>query len=404
MPDAPIDSLCRTQAATPRAMQRVPALENQWLTTIDKVAKKVLGSHDRTGPALVTEIQQLSELYTRDRTAIRLSVNARAARLRFFVPRDLPKIEGPITALHGRGLLPTRDEWRVVDIGAGYGATTLGLARAAKRLGFAKSLHVRAIDDDFAALETFQALAKEAEADGLIVPIKLEVMEGNVGVPEPTTLARNAELVLAGFVMNELFPPRPDATPAQAEETRIELLERWIHRIAIGLPETAFFTLLEPALKQPTRMLQAVRDKLLSRHEILHPCVHEAPCPLLMRERDWCHADLPLSLPKGLIAVAKEAGLRHEGLSYATLTVRGGGRPEARIPRPLEATIVGGPIETKGKVEFHLCHDEGMTRLDWLERHGAPPEAMHRGSLVSVDRVVRGERLRQGRDVVATPI
>ena len=385
-------------------MQRVPALENQWLTTIDKVAKKVLGPLDRTGLPLVTEIQQLSELYTRDRTAIRMSSNVRAARLRFFVPRDLPKIEGPITALFARGLLPTREVLRVVDLGAGYGATTLGLARAAKRLGFAKSLHVRAYDDDLTALDAFEALAKEAAQDGLIVPITLEAMQGNVGVAEPTVLVRDAEIALAGFVMNELFPARPDATPEQAAETRLELLERWIHRIAIGLPETGFFTLLEPALKQPTRMLQTVRDKLLSRHEVLHPCVHEAPCPLLLRERDWCHADLPLSLPKGLIPVAKEAGLRHEGLSYATLTVRGGGRAEARSARPLEATIVGGPIATKGKVEFHLCHEEGMTRLDWLERNGEPPAAMHRGSFVSLDRVVRGERVREGRDVVVRPI
>lgn len=388
-------------------MQRVPALEAGWLTTIDKVARKVLGPHDRTGLPLVSEIQQLSELYTRDRMAIRLSSNARAARLRFFVPRDLPKIEGPITALHANGKLPTREVLRVVDLGAGYGATTLGLARAAKRLGFAKSLHVRAIDDDLAALDAFEALAKEAAADGLIVPITLEPMQGNVGVAEPTVLVRDADIALAGFVMNELFAPKENSATTmsaeQAAETRLELLERWVHRIAIGLPEEAFFTLLEPALKQPTRMMQALRDKLLSRHEVLHPCVHEAPCPLLLRERDWCHAELPLSLPKGLIPVAKEAGLRHEGLSYATLTIRGGTRPETRAARPLEATIVGGPIVTKGKVEFHLCHDEGMTRLDWLERHGEPPAAMHRGSFVSLDRVVRGERVRQGRDVIVTP-
>ena len=45
-----------------------------------------------------------------------------------------------------------------------------------------------------------------------------------------------------------------------------------------------------------------------------------------------------------------------------------------------------------------------MTRLDWLERNGEPPAAMHRGSFVSLDRVVRGERVREGRDVVAKPI
>ena len=120
----------------------IPPLEPAWLEVIDRVARRVLGPHDRVGTPLVTEVRHLSALYTRDRAAIRASSAARAARLRFFLPRDLPKIEGPLTSLAARGQLPSKGAWRVVVLGACYGATTLGLGRLSKRLGLCERLEV----------------------------------------------------------------------------------------------------------------------------------------------------------------------------------------------------------------------------------------------------------------------
>ena len=92
----------------------VPQLEPVWLAAFDAVARRVLGPHDRTGLPLATEVRALSELYTRDRAAIRASAGARASRLRFFLPRDLPKIEGPLTTLTDRPGLGVDVDWEVV--------------------------------------------------------------------------------------------------------------------------------------------------------------------------------------------------------------------------------------------------------------------------------------------------
>jgi hypothetical protein len=118
-----------------------------------------------------------------------------------------------------------------------------------------------------------------------------------------------------------------------------------------------------------------------------------------VRERDWCHAELPLALPEPLAELARDAGLRFEGLSYATLATRNAA-PEP--PRARDATIVGGPIASKGKVELHLCHDARITRLDWMSRDGEPPITLHRGARVTMDREPTSERVRHGRDVVIT--
>jgi SAM-dependent methyltransferase len=386
----------------------VPPLEARWLEVIDRVARRVLGPHDRTGTPLVTEIRHLSELYTRDRAAIRASAGARAARLRFFVPRDLPKIEGPLASLARRGLLPAKASWDVVDLGAGYGATTLGLGRLCKREGLAERLRVRAIDDDAGALDVLDALAKETRGGALAelsVPIELEATTGSVAIAEPSILVRGADrggadLALAGFVVNELFPAQV-GEKGRTEDDRLELLERWCARVAGALAPGGLFALLEPALREPSRSLQRLRDLLVARGlDVAHPCTHRAPCPLLARERDWCHAELPIALPDALVPVAREAGLRFEGLSYATLALRNA--PPA-APAPLRAAIVGGPIATKGKVELQLCHEGRMTRLDWMTRDGEPPVALHRGARVSMDREPAAERVRHGRDVVIAP-
>jgi SAM-dependent methyltransferase len=378
----------------------VPPLESRWLDVIDTVARRVLGPHDRSGVPLVTEIRHLSELYTRERAAIRASSAAPAARLRFFVPRDLPKIEGPLAGLARRELLPTTRVWSVVDLGAGYGATTLGLARFCKRTGLADRLRVRAFDDDPAALDALEALATETRGGALAdlaVPVELEAVVGSVAIADPSILTRGADLALAGFVLNELFPLAAPPERGRTELDRLDLLERWVVRATSALAPGGVLAILEPALREPSRVLQAVRDRLVAGPlEVAYPCTHRMPCPLLERERDWCHAELPLTLPGSLVPIAREAGLRFEGLSYAALAARNA--PEGSPP-PNRATIVGGPIPSKGKVELHLCHGGRLTRLDWLTRDGEPPAALHRGARVTMDRVPERERVRHGRDM-----
>lgn len=382
----------------------LPALSNDWLTAIDRVARRVLGPDDRTGTPLVSEVRTLSELYTRSRHALHLAGGPRAARVRFFLPRDLPKIEGPLSFLAARGHLPRERTWRVVDLGAGYGATTLGLARLAKRLDLADALHVTAIDDDPRALDVLDALARETRG-GLLAreaaPIELEPVVGSVAVADPSVLVRGHDLALAGFVMNELFTTKGSEPRAPDDPDRLELLERWMLRISQSLAPGGSFVVLEPALREPSRVLQALRDRVVARGlDVPFPCAHRAACPLLLRERDWCHAELPLALPEPLAEIARAAGLRFEGLSYAALALRNAPPVESRAH---DATIVGGPIASKGKIELHLCHAHGLTRLDWMTRDGAPPAALHRGARVLLDRELTAERVRHGRDVTIEP-
>lgn len=344
-------------------------VEPAWLGVIDEVARRELGRDDRTGEALAVEVKRLSEVYTR-REGLRdgpRSPGALAARLRFFLPRDLAKARGPVDELVLAGALPKRDTVRVLDVGAGLGATTLGALSALHARGLVARAEVVAVDDDRRALTILSSLVRCAEKKGLLPAIRLETdtldLGKGIGREERGAGEGRFDLILAGFVLNEL--------PA---ESRLDLLLSLSSELA---PEGVLIV-LEPALRETSRALHALRDALVARGAppfVAAPCIREGTCPMLSTERDWCHEDLPLALPSSLHAVARSAGLRYEGLSYSYLTLRNVRGPlharavshlhEPSVP-PLR--IVSEPLVSKGKRELFGCGAPGRVRLVRLDR------------------------------------
>lgn len=368
-----------------------PPLSPGWLPLIDGVARRTLGPFDRTGDPLVHEIRQLSERYTRRGGALRDAVAERAARLRFFLPRDLPKIGGPLAELALADALPKERAWRVLDVGAGLGTTSLGAAAFARGLALPPPrLEVLALEREPTLLDGMHGLVEALAAHPeLGVPITLKSSAVDLeqgGLPSGTF-----DLIVMGLSLNELFEGAADAI-----ERRAQLLERLASRLA----EDGSLILVEPALSETSREVMALRDVLfaLGTTSIFAPCpAGTAHCPLLDRQRDWCHEDLPLSLPPALAQLAKKAGLRFEGLSYAYLTLRRG--PALSEVLGGAARVVGGPIHTKGRSEIHVCHEGKHRRLNVLDRDGGGEMAgARRGALLSLTVKEPREVLRWGRD------
>jgi SAM-dependent methyltransferase len=371
-----------------------------WLRVIDEAAPVLLGPHDRRNEALAYEVARLSELYTRDRGALRTQSAALAARLRFFLPRDLPKIEGPLAELAWARALPRGPRWRVLDLGAGLGTMTLGIATFARRMAGVEGIDVVAVERDARALDVFRHLAARCGRGALAevtVPVQVEVRELDLMRADVAALAdRPFSLIVIGLVLNELWA---------GEEARIAERAAFLARAAKALSEDGALVVIEPALRETSRELQRVRDTLaLARgaHPGVHvfaPCTRSGPCPLLERERDWCHEELPLALPEELRAVARAAGLRWEGLSYAYLTLR-------RVPGSLAAgatRIIGGPIRSKGKTEWWGCGQGGLVRITRLDRSWGGDDALagaQRGSLVVIEGA-EGARVRADRARIA---
>lgn len=348
--------------------------------------------------ALGGEIARLSEAYTRSRSELReasSSPGGLRARLRFFLPRDLPKAAKPLLEAAARGLLPKGDRLRVLDLGAGLGTTSLSLLRVLHLKSDTRPVEIVAVDQDAAALEKARALLSRP-IEGFAAPAEVRVEAMDLSERSLGAIAKGERfhLILIGLALNEL------SDEGQNENKMAELIEE----LAMKLVDGGLILIVEPALKETSRALMSLRDAVAEAGalEILGPCMHHAPCPMLERKRDWCHDSLSGEHPDAIAALAEAAGLRAARPTFSWLLLR---RSEHRLtPANLEEAgsedatkaedeilsgrIISHRLPSKGKLELQLCSTQGeLITLRRLDRHRAEANA-------EFDELARGDRVK----------
>jgi ribosomal protein RSM22 (predicted rRNA methylase) len=323
--------------------------------------------------ALVAGIRQVSEAYNGARFPVAWTPEMEAARIAFFLPRDVRKIERALRDVPIPKPAPG-EPLRVLDLGCGVGASALGAVMAVRASGWDGPVEVTLVEPDARALARAEALLLAAR-DGTM-PMTVRAHAGSL-----TAGTGAHELVVLGQVLVEVAHGRPEE---ERVRTHARLLRELLRdRVA---PE-GLLLVVEPALRVTARRLQAVRAELLAGGgvHVRAPCPHDGPCPLLQRETDWCHEDLPVDLPASLAPLARAAGLRWQGLTHARLVLAKapGGRPAARV--------AAAPKPSRGKHTLALCVPDAPTlrEVDRLDRHASASNAawteLARGDGLDVD-------------------
>jgi hypothetical protein len=376
----------RTQRPSPPGPQmsvlQVDPPPESLLDAIPIVAREHFGTHDLHGPALAQAVRRVSEAYRRERgsPADLRDREALCARLKFFLPRDWPKIAAPLAELASVGALPVAPLLRVLDLGAGLGTTGLGAASFALAQPGIERVRIDAIDRDSAALGVAAKLSERFARDAhLALELTPRVAALSAGLLD--RLQPPYHLIVLGFVLNELGDVEPDA---------VRHHQQWLSRLSELLTDDGVIVVLEPALRTSSRTLQQVRGVLASASGppyVFAPCLHRDACPLLERERDWCHEQLPLALPAQLIPIARAAGLRIAELTYSYLTLHRAPRSLAELDsRACLQRVVSGPLRSKGKLELVVCGGNATHKLRRLDRHASPSnralETAGRGSIL----------------------
>jgi hypothetical protein len=395
----------------------VHALEDDWRETLDAVARSRGWPTSRDVAKLAARVGELSAAYNdpaRARAAVR---DAGAARLGFSFARDVPKGAAAVRELVATGALRLAADrpLRVLDLGAGLGATTWGLARALEASGAGGTIEATWLDSDAPALELGAAIVR-ARQETRESPVTLAVRTRTGPLSLAGGLGR-FDVVLVGQLLSELDVALSDDERRDLHAALLRSL------VADRIEPGGAVVVIEPALRDRTRHLHRVRDAVLSTPAtappssrspvtVFAPCLHAAPCPALARDTDWCHEDLAVDLPPWLGPVARGAGLRVEGLTFSYLVLRQGGvRLVDAIRAPSGAArlrVVSDEFRTKGKREAFVCGDvagpsgpvAARARLMRLDRDANPGnaawEGLGRGDLLVVAPAPAVERPRVG--------
>jgi SAM-dependent methyltransferase len=287
----------------------------------------------------------------------------------------------PVSYLQARGVLSELPRFprAALDLGSGPGPVAL----AALDAGAAEVL---AADRSTRALALARTLATAA---GVPLPTRpWDPQRGDtVGGLAP---GRAFDLVTLGHVVNELFQGE------DAEARRAALLDECLARLAPG----GSLVIVEPALRETSRSLLAVRDRLVAAGRVVRaPCLWRGPCTALSRPGDWCHAERPIEPPPLVAEIGKRAGLRKESVKMSYLVVAAPGEAWPVPPAGRVFRIVSEPLPSKGRLRYMGCGPEGRMGLALQEkdvREGNRAfEGLLRGDVVEVTGAEpRGDGLR----------
>jgi len=181
------------------------------------------------------------------------------------------------------------------------------------------------------------------------------------------------DVVVAAHLLNELYVGEAAATRVERRAARVRAWARAL------LARGGALILIEPALRETSRELLAVRDVLVaSGMEVVAPCFWRGPCPALVRPRDWCHD-----------TASSPAGAR---VDFSYLVLHDGGTSHAEDSSLYR--VVSDPMPEKGRLRLYGCGTDGRHALVRLDRNASPAnaalDAARRGDVIRVERTQLG--------------
>lgn len=359
--------------------------------------ERIIGSHAGAEPESLEQIaraiSKLSDLfngkipweseYCRD-------PDLRRAYLGYFLPVNLPKIQTPLGSwLDGRPNLWAGRPLRCLDLGSGPGTALLGLCDFVRRLPAENrpaALDLVAVDQcpenlrDSGFLLGALHEVEPALPSFQFQPLRQDLVSDRSGLFPFTTGGGRFDLVVAANVVCELMRESPDGL-----ERAIDLVLATTREV---LDPAGAIILLEPGLKETSRNLHGLRDRLLSAGTLhVHaPCLHEDGCPALATKRDWCTADVAWEPPALVATLDRLTGLRKGSLKFSYLLLSP--QPPTDFG-PARWRVVSDVLDLKGERRVYLCAQGRWLVLGQLKRDRTPNEevfrSLRRGDLVEVD-------------------
>jgi ribosomal protein RSM22 (predicted rRNA methylase) len=367
------------------------------MRTIDRLSQGEGGRSNTVAQAVV----ELSRLFTKERAALSRSYlndpDCAAAYCAYFLPVNLSKTQVLLDELTLEGLTSEgHTSIRVLDLGSGPGTGGLAVLDWLHQRNpeLARRLSVLAVDSSGEALQQANDIWNSYCRDAGIAGERLTVCEGDLERSVRESWYGHAkergpfDLIILANSLNELFTEALDP---------IALRVQLVADLLPLLKPHGTVMIVEPALRETSRALHEVRDRLLQeqRCTIYSPCLHERNCPALVNPDDWCHEERPWEPPARILEIDREVGFIKDALKFSYLLLRTDGRTIVRR-QPDVYRVVSELREFKGEKRAWLCHEQGRPEVGRLDRMESPQNAAfdhwHRGAIVRISEIVRKER------------
>ncbi len=363
------------------------------LDTINQLVEKESLPHAH----LTEAVAELSRLFTKERTALGRSYledpGFAAAYLQYFVPVNLSKVQ---VLLDEMPPVEASEHFSVLDLGSGPGTGALAVLDWWHQRICADALSVVAVDNAPAALRQAEQLWSRYCQSAAITTAKLQTYEADVersASLEGVQPKAPFDLIILANCLNEIFSDAKDPIATRSKLVR-DLLER--------LASNGTLMLVEPALRETSRALHQLRDRLLQEKwcTVYSPCLHEHNCPALVNPDDWCHEERGWDPPAQILEIDKEVGFIKDSLKFSYLLLRKDGKTIVKR-RPDVYRVVSELRELKGDTRVWVCNELGRSEIGRLDRATSESNAAwqdcQRGTIVKVEGLKRKEGATLGR-------
>ena len=370
-------------------MQRLNVPVSQRL--LDAIQASVEGASGSTAQ-LVQAVSELSRIFTKERDRLSVSYldssHLGTAYLQYFLPVNLAKIQ---LLLNEMPMCEEGESFSVLDLGSGPGTGALAALDWWQQQALPYALSVTAVDGSNAALSQARQLwDRYCQAAG-VGTARLQAYEGDLeggAWLERVKQLGHFDLIIIANCLNEIYADAKDP---------IEMRSGLVTECVSLLSPHGTVMIVEPALRETSRGLLHVRDRLLQekRCNVYSPCLHENDCPAMINPHDWCHEERIWDPPAVIQEIDEQVGFIKDALKFSYLLLRKDGKTIVERG-PDVYRVVSELREMKGEKRAWLCNEQGRQEVGRQDRLASPQnEALdywHRGAIVQIGRIAHKER------------
>lgn len=371
------------------------------LNAIATVARINILDHDRNTPqSVIGGVSRLSEIFTRSSDGVGRAYfeepQLGISYLAYYVPVNLAKVQLLLDELQPVSPAVPGEEFRVLDVGGGPGTGALAVLDWCheKEWPFPSSLRMTVVDRSPQALrlcaelwQTYNA-QRQNQSSSPLRTTECNLEHSLPSVLRQARLENGYHLIIVQNILSELFVGNADPI-----KQRTALIGELLSCLS---PEGSLM-IIEPALRSASRDLHQVRDNLLAEQHcsVYSPCLHDTPCPALVKPDDWCHEERKWEIPAWIAQVDREVGFIKDALKFSYVILRKDGK--TLVSRNTDYHRVVSELRVmKGEKRVWLCDQTGRFELGRQDKERSSANAgfedWHRGAIIRVSEIVRKER------------